>query len=93
MPKFIIERGIPNPGKLDAEELKNITRTYCGVLNKMKPQIQWLQSYITGDKIYCVYIAPNKEMILEQLKLGGFPADVVSEVITSVDPITTEQHT
>ena len=90
MPKYLIERRIPNAGKLSAEQLKGISQTSCGVLSKMGPQIQWVQSYVTEDAIYCVYIAPNKEMVLEHAKQGGFPANVVTEVSTIIDPTTAE---
>ena len=90
MPKFVIEREIPGAGKLSSAELKGISQTSCGVLSKMGPQIQWLQSYVTGDKVYCVYIAPNEEMVREHAKLGGFPANRVSEVATVIDPTTAE---
>ncbi len=90
MPKFVIEREIPGAGNLSAEQLKGISQTSCGVLSNMGPQIQWLQSYVTGDKIYCVYIAPNKEMVLEHAKQGGFPANAVNEVSTIIDPTTAE---
>ena len=90
MPKYLIERQIPNAGKLSAEQLKGISQTSCGVLSKMGPQIQWVQSYVTEDAIYCVYIAPNKEMVLEHAKQGGFPANVVTEVSTIIDPTTAE---
>jgi hypothetical protein len=90
MPKYVIEREIPNAGKLSAEQLKGISQTSCGVLNKLGPQIQWVQSYVTGDKIYCIYNAPNKEMVLEHAKQGGFPANEVNEVFTIIDPITAE---
>ena len=86
MPKYVIEREIPGAGKLTAEQLKGISQTSCGVvLSKMGPQIQWVQSYVTGDKIYCVYIAPNEEMVREHAKQGGFPANSVSEVATIID--------
>ena len=75
MPKFVIEREIPGAGKLTSEQLKGISQTSCGVLNQMGTDIQWLHSYVTGDKIYCVYIAPNEEMILEHASQGGFPAN------------------
>jgi hypothetical protein len=88
MPKYLIEREIPNAGKLTAEQLKVISQTSCGVLNKMGPQIQWVQSYITTDKIYCVYIAPNEDMIREHAKQGGFPANNITEVSTIIDPTT-----
>ena len=90
MPKYVIEREIPGAGKLSAEQLKGISQTSCGVLNKMGSQIQWIQSYVTEDKIYCVYIAPNKEMVQEHAKQGGFPANVVSEVSTIIDPTTAD---
>ncbi|KMQ71894.1 DUF4242 domain-containing protein [Chryseobacterium koreense] len=90
MPKYIIEREIPGAGKLTNEQLKGISQTSCGVLRKMGPEIQWLQSYVTGDKIFCVYIAPNEEMIREHAKQGGFPANSVREVTTMIDPTTAE---
>jgi len=90
MPKFIIEREIPNAGELNAEQLKSISQTSCGVLKNMGPQIQWVQSYVTTNKIYCVYIAPNEEMILEHAKQGGFPANNVSKVSTIIDPTTAD---
>lgn len=90
MPKYVIEREIPGAGKLSAAELKGISQKSCGVLSKMGSQIQWIQSYVTTDKIYCVYIAPNAEMVLEHAKQGGFPANVVSEVSTIIDPTTAE---
>ena len=90
MPKYLIEREIPNAGKLTAEQLKVISQTSCGVLNKMGPQIQWVQSYVTTDKIYCVYIAPNEDMIREHAKQGGFPANKISEVSTIIDPTTAD---
>ncbi len=88
MPKYVIEREILGAGKFTAEQLKVVSQASCAVLNKMGPQIQWLQSYVTTDKLYCIYIAPNKEMILEHAKQGGFPANVVSEVATIIDPTT-----
>lgn len=90
MPKYVIERDIPGVGKLSSQDLKNISQTSCRVLESMGPQIQWVESFVTGDKIYCVYIAPNKDMILEHAKQGGFPANVVSEVATMIDPTTAE---
>ncbi len=90
MPKYIIEREIPGAGKFSDEQLKAISQTSCGVLSKMGPQIQWVQSYVTTDKIYCVYIAPNKEMVLEHARQGGFPANAVSEVSAIIDPATSE---
>ena len=90
MPKYIIEREIPGAGKFSGEQLKAISQTSCGVLSKMGPQIQWLQSYVTTDKIYCVYIAPNKEMIVEHARQGGFPANSITEVSDIIDPSTAE---
>ena len=90
MPKYVIEREIPGAGKFSAEQLKAISQTSCGVLSKMGSQIQWIHSYVTTDKIYCVYIAPNKEMILEHARQGGFPANNVTEVSSIIDPATAE---
>ncbi len=90
MPKYVIEREIPGAGKLNAEQLKGISQTSCAVLSKMGSQIQWLHSYVTVDKIFCVYIAPNEDMVREHAKLGGFPANLVSEVSTIIDPTTSE---
>ena len=90
MPKYVIEREIPGVGKLSAAELHGISQKSCGVLGTMGPQIQWIQSYVTGDKIYCVYIAPNEAMVREHAKLGGFPANSVAEVKAVIDPTTAE---
>jgi len=90
MPKYVIEREIPGAGKLTGPELKAISQTSCGVLNKLGPQVQWLQSYVTGDKVYCVYIAPNEELVREHAKQGGFPANSVSQVMATIDPTTAE---
>ena len=90
MPKYLIERNIPGAGKLTAEQLKGISQTSCGVLSKLGPQIQWVHSYVTGDKIYCVYIAPNEAMVREHASQGGFPANVVTEITTVIDPTTAE---
>ena len=90
MPKYVIEREIPGAGKLTTEQLKGISQTSCGVLSKMGPQIQWVQSYVTEDKIYCVYIAPNEEMVREHAIQGGFPANSISMVSTIIDPTTSE---
>ncbi len=90
MPKYVIERDIPGAGQLSAADLKGISQTSCGVLSNMGPQIQWLQSYVTGDKVYCVYIAPNEAMVREHAAQGGFPANRVSEVATIIDPTTAE---
>jgi len=91
MPKFLIEREIPGAGSLSPQELQGISQTSCAVLQKMGPQIQWVQSYVTGDKIYCVYIAPNEEMIREHASQGGFPANRVSEIKSIIDPTTAEE--
>ncbi|MEI8059584.1 MAG: DUF4242 domain-containing protein [Ferruginibacter sp.] len=90
MPKYVIEREIPGAGKFTAEQLKSISQTSCGVLGKMGPSIQWVQSYVTGDKIYCIYIAPNEAMVREHASLGGFPANSVNEIATIIDPTTAE---
>lgn len=90
MPKFVIEREIPGAGNLSKQELQAISQTSCGVLQQMGPSIQWLQSYVTGDKIYCVYIAPNEEMIRQHAQQGGFPANRVSEIKSIIDPTTAE---
>ncbi len=90
MPKFVIEREIPGAGDLSGQELQAISQKSCGVLQNMGPQIQWVQSYVTGDKIYCVYIAPNEEMVREHAEQGGFPANRVSEVKSVIDPTTAE---
>lgn len=90
MPKFVIEREIPGAGKLSAEQLKGISQTSCGVLSNMGPQIQWVHSYVTDDKIYCIYNAPNEETVREHAKQGGFPANSVSKVSAVIDPVTAE---
>ena len=90
MPKYIIEREIPGAGKLSAQELQAISQKSCGILNQMGPQIQWVQSYITADKIYCVYIAPNEEMVREHARQGGFPVNRVSGIKSVIDPTTAE---
>jgi hypothetical protein len=90
MPKFVIEREIPGAGKFTPEQLQAISQTSCGVLRNLGPQIQWLHSYVTDDKIYCVYIAPDEATVLEHAKQGGFPANKVSQVRTTIDPTTAE---
>lgn len=90
MPKYVIEREIPDAGKLSGEELKAISQKSCDVLGKLGPQIQWVHSYVTDDKVYCVYIAPNEQLVREHAKQGGFPANRVSEVTTVIDPTTAE---
>jgi hypothetical protein len=90
MPKYLIEREIPGAGKMSPQDLKAISQKSCGVLSKLGPQIQWLHSYVTGDKIYCVYIAPNEQMVREHAQQGGFPANRVSAIGTIIDPTTAE---
>jgi len=90
MPKFVIEREIPAAGKLSPEQLQAISQTSCGVLRELGPQIQWVQSYVTDDKIYCVYIAPDRDTVLRHAQMGGFPANQVSEVRSVIDPTTAE---
>jgi hypothetical protein len=90
MPKFVIEREIAGVGKLPKQELQAISQKSCSVLQSMGPQIQWVQSYVTDDKIYCVYVAPDAEAVREHARRGGFPANVVSRVRTILDPTTSE---
>lgn len=90
MPKFIIEREIPGAGDLSGEDLKAISQKSCGVLRDMGPTIQWVESYVTSDKIYCVYIAPDEEAVREHAQRGGFPANSVAEVKTVINPTTAE---
>lgn len=90
MPKYVIEREVPGAGNLSGEQLKAISQTSCGVLSNMGPQIQWIHSYVTADKIYCVYIAPDEATIREHAKQGGFPANAVSKVTAIIDPATAE---
>lgn len=90
MPKFLIEREIPNAGALSPAELKGISETSCGALQALGPRIQWVQSYVTGDKITCVYIAPDEAMVREHARLGGFPANRVMEIKSIIDPTTAE---
>lgn len=90
MPKYVIEREVPGAGNLTSEQLKEISETSCNVLRKMGSEIQWQHSYVTDDKIYCVYIAPNEEMVREHARQGGFPANSVSKVQTVIDPTTAE---
>ncbi len=90
MPKYVIERDIPGAGNLSPQELKAISQKSCSVLGDLGPQIQWQQSYVTGDKVYCIYIAPNEELVREHARQGGFPANRVSEVAAVIDPVTAE---
>jgi hypothetical protein len=92
MPKYIIEREIPNAAALSAAELKGIAQKSCSVLQQLGPSIQWVQSFVTEDKITCLYIAPNPDIIREHARLGGFPADRVLEVATIIDPTTSEAN-
>jgi hypothetical protein len=89
MPKYVIEREIPGVGKLSAAELHGVAQKSCGVLAGM-PAVQWVESHVTGDKIYCVYIAPNEEAVREHARRGGFPANSVSRVVTTIDPTTAD---
>ena len=90
MPKYVIKREIPGAGSLTTEQLKGVSQTSCGVLSTMGPQIQWVHSYVTADKVYCVYNAPNAEMIREHAEQTGIPANSVSQVATIIDPTTAE---
>ncbi|GAB4256534.1 MAG: hypothetical protein Kow0065_05340 [Methylomicrobium sp.] len=90
MPKFIIERDIPNAGALSSEELQGISQRSCSILREMGPQIQWVESYVTDDKVYCIYIAPDEATIREHAEKGGFPANRVSRIKTVIDPTTSE---
>lgn len=90
MPKYVIERIVPGAGKMSVEELKALSVRSCNALNQLGPQIHWIQSYVTDNKIYCVYIAPNEEMVREHARIGGFPANLVSVVKSIIDPTTSE---
>ena len=90
MPKFVIEREIPGAGSLSALQLQGVAEKSCSVLRNLGPQIQWLHSYVTENKIYCVYIAPNEEIVREHARMGGFPANSVSQVLRIIDPTTAE---
>ena len=90
MPKFVIEREIPGAGAMSTEQLQAVAAKSCSVLRNLGPQIQWLHSYVTENKIYCVYIAPNEEMVREHAKQGGFPANSVAQVMRIIDPTTAE---
>ena len=90
MPKYVIEREIPGAGAISPADLQAISQKSCSVLKGLGPLIQWVQSYVTDNKIYCIYIAPNKEMVLEHARQGGFPANSVAEVRTMIDPTTAE---
>jgi hypothetical protein len=90
MPKFVIERELPGAGKLSPSDLKGVSQKSCGVLRKMGPSIQWVESFVTDDKIYCVYIAPDEASIKEHAKQGGFPANRISQIRTVIDPTTAD---
>jgi uncharacterized protein DUF4242 len=90
MPKYVIERDVPGAGKLSPAELRSISQRSCTVLDRLGPKIQWVQSYVTDDRIYCVYIAPDEEVVREHAKQGGFPANRISRVRTVLDPTTAE---
>ena len=90
MPKFIIEREIPGAGQLSPADLQAISQKSCGVLRELGPQIQWVQSFVTQDKIYCVYVAPDEKLVREHARQGGFPANSVARVFTVIDPTTAE---
>jgi Nickel responsive protein SCO4226-like len=91
MPKYVIERDLPGAGTLKPNELQAVSQKSCSVLRNLGPEIQWVQSYVTADKIYCIYIAPNEELIRKHAQQGGFPANRISEVKTMIDPTTSER--
>ena len=90
MPKYVIERVVPGAGDLSPTQLKTLSMRSCSVLNQLGPQIQWVQSYVTDNKLYCVYIAPNEEMVQEHARLGGFPANHIARIKSMIDPTTAE---
>ena len=90
MPKYVIEREIPGAGKLPLQEIKGLSQKSCGVLSKMGPQIQWVQSYVTADKVYCIYVSPNEKMIRDHAEQVGIPANRISQVTSVIDPTTAE---
>jgi hypothetical protein len=90
MPKYIIERELPGAGNLGDDEIQGISQKSCQVINELGPQIQWVESFVTDDKIYCVYIAPNKELIEKHAQEGGFPANKISQVRRKIDPTSAE---
>lgn len=92
MPKYLIEREIPGAGKLSPQELQGVSQKSCSVLQKLGPQIQWIHSYVTGDKVYCVYVAPSEDLIRKHAQEGGFPANRISEIKNVIDPTTVEKH-
>jgi len=88
MPKYIIERDITGAGQLSAADLQGVAQKSCGVLKEMRPQIQWLESFVTADKVYCIYIADNEQSVREHAERGGFPANRIEEIKTTIDPST-----
>lgn len=90
MPKYLIEREIPGAGKLSSVDLQSISMKSCSVLHRLGPEIQWLQSYVTADKVYCIYISPNEELIRQHAEEGGFPVNLISEIKETIDPMTSE---
>lgn len=90
MPKFVIERDLPGAGDLSQEQLRAVSQKSCGVLRDLGPEIQWIHSYVTQDKIYCIYIAPDEKLIREHASQGGFPANRISEIVTMIDPVSAE---
>jgi hypothetical protein len=92
MPKYVIERNMPGAGALSAAELQAASQKSCGVLRSLGPQVQWVQSYVTGDKVYCIYIAPDEKSIREHAELSGFPADRISRITSVIDPTTAEEQ-
>jgi len=90
MPKFVIERDLPGVGKLGPAELKQISQKSCGVLSSLGPSVQWVHSYVTPDKLYCVYLATDESLIMRHAELGGFPANRISRIVTMIDPSTAE---
>ncbi|HMH46062.1 MAG TPA: DUF4242 domain-containing protein [Pyrinomonadaceae bacterium] len=90
MPKYVIERELPGAGSMSAQDLHGVSQKSCSVLQNLGPQIQWVQSYVTADKIYCIYIAPSEDMIRSHAQQGGFPANRISEIKTVIDPTTAE---
>jgi hypothetical protein len=92
MPKFVIERNIPGAGKMSDQQLRSVAQKSCAELEKLGPQIQWVHSYVTEDKVYCVYIAPDEQVVREHARRGGFPADRVSQVFKTIDPTTAEPY-
>lgn len=90
MPKYIIEREIPGAGKLTTEQLQGVSQKSCGVIRQLGPELQWVESFVTADKLYCVYLAPSEELIREHARIGGFPASRISQVLRVIDPTTAE---